>query len=83
MKVISGERRGALKRKSGVDKWRKGASDGTMHFKIAFICIGIFVCYIVSVPRYHAETRFIARHMCTVYFLDRVYKQTRYKHSLD
>jgi len=36
---FSGEWRGAVERKSGVDKWKKGASGGTMLFRIVFICM--------------------------------------------
>ena len=37
--IFSLEWRGSVERKSGVDKWRKGASDGTMLFRIVFICM--------------------------------------------
>jgi len=37
--IFSGEWCGAVERKSGVDKWKKGASGGTMLFRIVFICM--------------------------------------------
>jgi len=44
-KVISGEREVEhIERKSGVDKWKTGASEGTMLLQIESTCMCISVC---------------------------------------